>query len=212
MLLYRRDMQERKEMRKPEILYEDQDIIVCRKQAGVAVQSARLGTPDMVSMLKTFLRERDDLPEIPQIYVVHRLDQPVQGLIVFARNQASAASLSAQAADGRMEKQYLARVCGIEQKKTSDGTTGDEGAAAGSVGTQGYESAVAGSAGGGREDGRQPAETTLTDWLVRDGRTNCSRIARPGEKGARKAVLTYRILHDDLLQIRLQTGRHHHHI
>ena len=58
------------------ILFEDEQIIVCEKPAGVAVQTKRLGQADMESLLKN---RRAGKGELPYIGVVHRLDQPVSG-------------------------------------------------------------------------------------------------------------------------------------
>ncbi len=82
------------------ILHQDKDIIVCRKPAGVAVQTASVREKDMVSILKNQVGG--------EIFVVHRLDQPVEGVLVFARNKRAAAELSRQAADGSMRKIYRA--------------------------------------------------------------------------------------------------------
>lgn len=123
-------------------------------------------------MLRTYLAEKGAKGGVPYVGVVHRLDQPVEGVIVFAKNQKSAAGLSAQAADGRMEKVYQAVVLG-------------------NPGPEGH----------------------LTDWLLKDGRTNTSRVVEPGTKGAKKAELSYRTLAEKdgktLVEIRLHTGRHH---
>lgn len=64
------------------IIYEDKDILVCEKPAGLAVQSARISEPDMVSELKNYLTGKQ-----PTVYlgVVHRLDQPVSGLLVLPK-------------------------------------------------------------------------------------------------------------------------------
>lgn len=88
-----------------QILYEDRDIIVCHKPAGLATQSASPMSPDVESELKNHLRGGE-------LHVIHRLDQPVGGILVFARNKKAAADLSAQVNDGRMEKIYHALVCG----------------------------------------------------------------------------------------------------
>ena len=84
------------------ILYEDKDIIVCHKMAGIAVQSARIGEKDLVSMLNNHLMEQADQRMEP-VRVVHRLDQPVEGIVVFAKNKKAAASLSAQITDKHEE-------------------------------------------------------------------------------------------------------------
>lgn len=100
----------------PDIIYEDGHLIVCKKPAGLAVQSASFGRQDLESMVRTCLAEKEGRAN-PYLAVVHRLDQPVQGLIVFAKTKKAAASLSAQVQDGRMKKEYLAAVCGHPEKK-----------------------------------------------------------------------------------------------
>ena len=87
------------------ILYEDQDILVCEKPAGLAVQSARASEMDMESELRNYLHGGG-------LHVVHRLDQPVEGLLVFAKSSAMAAKLGAQMKNGTMKKYYRALVCG----------------------------------------------------------------------------------------------------
>ena len=81
------------------IIYEDSHICVCHKPSGLAVQNASFGRKDLESILKTYYFEQTGKPN-PYLGIVHRLDQPVQGLVVFARNPRSAASLSAQVQDG----------------------------------------------------------------------------------------------------------------
>lgn len=99
-----------------DIIYEDLHILVCRKPAGLAVQNASFGRKDLESMLKTYLFEKDGKAN-PYLGIIHRLDQPVQGLVVFAKNPKSAAALSAQVQDGRMKKYYRAVTCGAPEKK-----------------------------------------------------------------------------------------------
>ena len=99
-----------------DIIYEDLHILVCRKPAGLAVQNASFGRKDLESMLKTYLFEKEGKAN-PYLGIIHRLDQPVQGLVVFAKNPKSAAVLSAQVQDGRMKKYYRAVTCGIPKKK-----------------------------------------------------------------------------------------------
>ena len=134
-----------------EIFMEDNDILVCRKLAGIPVQTAKPGQQDMVSLLKNYRAGRKEAPEV---YVVHRLDQPVEGLMVFAKNQKAAASLSKQIQQKGVDKYYYALVEGIPE----------------------------------------PAEGRLEDWLLRDGRTNTSRVVPEGTKDAKKAVLFYKVL------------------
>ena len=106
---------------KTQILYEDNDIIVCYKPAGIAVQTAGIAQQDMVSELKNYFagscasgkgQKKQAGGKEPYVAVVHRLDQPVSGVLVFAKNKTAAASLSSQVQDGRAEKIYRAMVCG----------------------------------------------------------------------------------------------------
>lgn len=99
-----------------DIIYEDLHILVCRKPAGLAVQNASFGRKDLESMLKTYLFEKEGKAN-PYLGIIYRLDQPVQGLVVFAKNPKSAAALSAQVQDGRMKKYYRAVTCGIPETK-----------------------------------------------------------------------------------------------
>lgn len=92
-------------MNNPEILYEDQDILLCRKPSGVATQTKRLGQQDMESILKNYRARKG---ENPYIGIVHRLDQPVEGIMVFAKNQKAAAGLSAQVREHIVGKHYYA--------------------------------------------------------------------------------------------------------
>lgn len=89
------------------ILYEDKDIIVCHKMAGIAVQSARIGMLDMESTLKNHLAAKNP-GKMPYLAIIHRLDQPVEGVLVFAKNKKAAAGLTSQITSGSVTKEYLA--------------------------------------------------------------------------------------------------------
>ncbi len=90
-----------------EIIYEDTAVLVCRKPGGIAAQSGRLGEQDMESLLKNYRAEKN---EPPYIGIVHRLDQPVEGLMVFAKTKEAAASLSRQISSRMIGKHYYAAV------------------------------------------------------------------------------------------------------
>lgn len=95
------------------ILFEDNNIIVAWKPAGLATQSARVGQQDMVSELKKYLADKAPRTgRAPYLGVVHRLDQPVEGLLVFAKDKQAAAGLTAQLAQGTLCKHYYAVLCG----------------------------------------------------------------------------------------------------
>lgn len=99
------------------ILYEDEQILVCVKPSGVPVQSADLRTKDMESMLKNYLSEKQSNHSFPYIGIIHRLDQPVQGVLVFAKTKEAAAGLNVQMNKGMIKKYYQAVVCGKPNQK-----------------------------------------------------------------------------------------------
>lgn len=86
------------------VIYEDKDILVCRKPAGLPTQSAKVSVPDLVSELKNYLAEKKE----SYLGIVHRLDQPVEGLLVFAKNKAAAKNLSEQLKTSSFDKAYYA--------------------------------------------------------------------------------------------------------
>lgn len=109
-------------MRKYKILYEDCDVFVIYKPPGLAVQSARPSVPDVMSRLSNELWERTG--RHPQLHLVNRLDQPVEGIFLVAANEKAAAELNRQVNDHvHMEKWYQALVCG--QPSGTEGTLVD---------------------------------------------------------------------------------------
>lgn len=101
------------------ILYEDKHMIVVYKPAGIATQTARLGQQDMVSELKNYLSGKPEYQGkgIPYLGMIHRLDQPVSGILVFAKNQKAAGALSSQLAGNGMKKYYYAIIYGTPKKE-----------------------------------------------------------------------------------------------
>ena len=104
------------------ILFEDKEILVCHKPAGIAVQNARLGAADMESSLKNYLALKNP-GKMPYLAVIHRLDQPVEGVLVFAKTSGAAGNLSKQIMAGGAGKYYLAVTEGKPEK--SEGTLTD---------------------------------------------------------------------------------------
>ncbi|MCI9014672.1 MAG: RluA family pseudouridine synthase, partial [Lachnospiraceae bacterium] len=116
-------------MNQKRILYEDQDIIVCHKAAGIATQTARVGQADMVSEIANYLSRagKNAVRSLhgsrgmqPYVGVIHRLDQPVEGVLVLAKHKKAAAMLSRQIAEDETEKYYYAIVCGQGYEKQGD--------------------------------------------------------------------------------------------
>lgn len=101
------------------IIYEDDHIIIARKPAGLATQTAKVGQQDMVSELKNYLASKQR-GKAPYLAVIHRLDQPVEGLLVFAKEKQAAAALTKQLGEGTLNKQYYAVICGKPCRETGE--------------------------------------------------------------------------------------------
>ncbi len=102
-----------------DILYEDSDIIVVKKRAGLATQTKKIGEKDLVSELKNHLKGG-------YVGVIHRLDQPVEGLLVFAKTKKAAAVLSSEVGDKEgagFSKIYTAIVLAEGEYKESESLT-----------------------------------------------------------------------------------------
>lgn len=98
------------------ILYEDSHIIVCKKPAGIAVQSSSLRAPDLVSLLKNYLFQTMTIKKQPYLAVIHRLDQPVEGILVFAKTPSAAKNLNQQLQTKHFGKYYTALLTSIPEK------------------------------------------------------------------------------------------------
>ena len=187
-------------MNKEQILYEDHDIIVCHKPAGIATQTAKIGQPDMVSEVMNYLSVSKEGTAgnetkisggqsgkiTPYVGVVHRLDQPVEGILVFGKNQKASGILSKQITENCIEKYYYAVI----------------------------------NAGKLSEQQDIVREGALIDYLYKDGRTNTSCVTAKEKQGAKRAELSYKVIKQmtledaggteaALVEIHLVTGRHH---
>ncbi len=99
------------------ILFEDEQLLVVKKDAGIPVQAGRLRMMDMQGLIKRELYQRNPKGGEPYLGLIHRLDQPVEGVMVFAKTPQAAADLSRQVTDGTMKKHYLALLCGKPVKE-----------------------------------------------------------------------------------------------
>lgn len=100
-----------------QIVYEDEAVLVIRKPAGLATESAGIGQKDVVSELKNYVAKKNP-GKMPYLGIVHRLDQPVEGLLVFAKTKKAAEDLTTQLGKGTLKKEYLAVVCGKVPENT----------------------------------------------------------------------------------------------
>lgn len=90
------------------LLYEDEWLLVCVKPAGIASQGSRGFQADLADLLRLHIQKQTGEKGAPYLGIVHRLDQPVGGVMVYAKKPESAAALSAQAASDGMRKRYYA--------------------------------------------------------------------------------------------------------
>lgn len=167
-----------------QIVYEDLDLIVCVKPAGVLSQGDKAGNRDMVRELKKYLvmearKNKIKLSKEPYIAVLHRLDRNVRGIMVYAKTKRAATGLSQQIRENRISKKYMAVVnFNILDTKPVINVW----------------------------ENRQ-------DFMVADKLKNLSVIVDEKFEGAEKAELNYRVLkvlgNKALIEIDLITGRHH---
>lgn len=103
------------------ILYEDPHILVCVKPHGIATQSKSIRYPDMVSLIKNHLAKssgsRNPGSAEPYLAVIHRLDQPVAGILVFAKTPAAAKDMNKQLQNQGFGKYYRALVANTPSTK-----------------------------------------------------------------------------------------------
>lgn len=100
------------------VIYEDNQIIVVEKEPNIPSQSDKTGDEDMLSLVKKYIKEKYNKPGEVYIGLVHRLDRPVGGVMVFARTSKSASRLSEQVRNKTLQKTYIATVDGkFEENK-----------------------------------------------------------------------------------------------
>ena len=100
-----------------EILYEDNHIIVAVKPRGIMSQADGSNKPDMLTILKDYIKEKYNKPGNVYLGLVHRLDTNTKGVMVFARTSKAASRLSEAIKNHEFKKRYLATVEGIIDNK-----------------------------------------------------------------------------------------------
>ena len=103
-----------------DILYEDNHIIVVNKPQNIPTQSDASGDTDMLTMVKEYIKEKYNKPGNVYVGLVHRLDRPTGGLLVFAKTTKAAGRLSEQIKNGTMGKIYLCVVEGVPQEPRAE--------------------------------------------------------------------------------------------
>src|SRR5246127_1229934 len=100
----------------PVILYEDNHCLAVAKPAPLLTQGVPPGIPTLEAQVKAYLRERYHKPGNVYLGIPHRLDRPVSGAIVFARNTKAARRLAEQFQQRQVTKIYWARVEGVVEQ------------------------------------------------------------------------------------------------
>jgi len=178
------------------IIYEDKYIIAVHKPAGLATQTKKLGEKDLFSQVKNYLNGA-------YVGIINRLDQPVEGIVLMAKDSQSAALLSEQIQNGKTDKYYKALVYITN--------TIDE------------EATISNSTNNNLVIGKGPV--LLTDYMKKDPASNLSQICDPADPDAKEARLEYTVVDitqnantstrsstratTATLDIHLLTGRHH---
>ena len=101
----------------PDILYEDNHVLVAIKPPNMLSQADHTGDLDILTLLKDYIRQKYHKPGNVYLGLVQRLDRPVGGLMVFARTSKAAARLSAQMREHELGREYL---CVVMSDSTPD--------------------------------------------------------------------------------------------
>jgi 23S rRNA pseudouridine1911/1915/1917 synthase len=156
-----------------QILYDDNHVIVINKRASDIVQGDKTGDETMPDQIKEYLKVKYEKPGNVFCGVVHRLDRPTSGAVVFARTSKALERLNAQFRDKETNKIYWAIV---ETKPAK-------------------------------------SEDTLVHFLKKNEKQNKSYASQTETPGSKKAILHYKLIASSdkyhLLEVRLETGRHH---
>ncbi|MBQ8300159.1 MAG: RNA pseudouridine synthase [Clostridia bacterium] len=100
------------------VIYEDNHIIVVEKPCNIPSQADKTGDEDMLTLIKAYIKEKYNKPGEVFLGLVHRLDRPVGGVMVFARTSKAASRLSESIRIKDFSKKYLAVVEGKFENKT----------------------------------------------------------------------------------------------
>jgi len=105
---------------KIEVLYEDNHLIAVKKPVGVLTQRDRTDDVSLMEEVKKHLKEKYKKPGNVFLGLLHRLDRPVSGVVLFAKTSKGAARLAEQFREGKVEKMYSAVVVGEPKNKSGD--------------------------------------------------------------------------------------------
>ena len=155
------------------VIYEDNHIIIVNKTSSEIVQGDKTGDTPLSEIVKQYLKEKYNKPGNVFIGVVHRLDRPVSGIVLFAKTSKALPRLNEMFKNGEVKKTYWAIV---------------------------------------KNCPAQP-EGELVHYLLRNEKQNKSYAYDKEVKDSKKAILDYKLIGRSqnyyLLEVNLQTGRHH---
>ena len=100
-----------------EVLYDDNHLIAVNKPAGMLVQEDGDGSMPLDELVKAWIKDKYDKPGAVFLGVIHRLDRPVSGVVIFARTSKALARMNAQFKERVSKKTYLAIVCNEPRQK-----------------------------------------------------------------------------------------------
>lgn len=156
-----------------QVIYEDNHIIIVNKRAGDIVQGDKTGDEPLSEIVKSYIKYKYDKPGNVYLGVVHRLDRPTTGIVMFSKTSKALPRLNKIFADKQAKKIYWALVKQQPPK----------------------------------------AEDTLIHWLKKNPKNNKSTAHIKAVPDGKKAILHYKTLkkldHYVLLEVELETGRHH---
>ncbi|MBQ8833073.1 MAG: RluA family pseudouridine synthase [Paludibacteraceae bacterium] len=164
-----------------QVLYEDNHIIAVSKTCHEIVQGDKTGDTPLSEMVKAYIKEKYQKPGEVFLGVTHRLDRPTTGVVLFARTSKALTRLNAMFQSHELiRKTYWAIVEKAEN---------------------------------GKVKGENDEAIRLENYLWRNEKQNKSFVVKAGTKDAKRAVLSYRAIAQSdrytLLEINLETGRHH---
>ncbi len=159
--------------RELDILFEDNHLIAVNKAVGQLVQGDKTGDVSLDLLIKQYIKKKYKKPGEVFLGVVHRIDRPVSGVIVFARTSKALTRMNELFRDKEVRKTYW---CIVKEMP-------------------------------------RPEEATLRHYLVKNESQNKSYAYDKPRKGTKEAILDYRLIsrsdNYSLLEVLLQTGRHH---
>ncbi len=100
-----------------EVIYEDNHIIVVKKPFNVPTQGDKSGDESLLDMVKNYLKEKYNKPGNVYVGLVHRLDRPTGGIMVFAKTSKAASRLCDDIKNHNFEKKYVAVLSGVPKAK-----------------------------------------------------------------------------------------------